>query len=72
VDVALADHQVAVFKITGIRLYPKDNFPTDVVYGRTDNATLRLVTCGGGFDEQSHHYLANVVAFASLVSSRRG
>lgn len=69
VDVTLADHQVAVFKITGVRLYPKSHFPTSAVYGFTDYAALRLITCGGSFDEQSRHYTSNVVAFASLVSS---
>ncbi len=69
VDITLADHQVAVFKITGVRLYPKSHFPTSAVYGSTDYAALRLITCGGSFDEQSHHYRSNVVAFASLVSS---
>ena len=69
VDVTLADRQVAVFKITGVRLYPKDRFPTSAVYGDTGYAALRLITCGGGFDRRDHHYLSNVVAFASLVSS---
>jgi Sortase domain len=69
VYITLADRQVAVFKITGVRLYPKDQFPTATVYGDTDYAALRLITCGGSFDEQSHHYNSNVVAFASLVSS---
>ena len=70
VYVTLADGQVAVFKITGVRLYRKSQFPTKTVYGNTDYAALRLITCGGSFDEQSHHYTSNVVAFASLVSSR--
>jgi hypothetical protein len=69
VDITLADQQVAVFKVTGVRLYPKDRFPTGTVYGNTSYAALRLITCGGGFDEQARHYLANIVAFASLVSS---
>jgi Sortase domain len=69
VYITLADRQVAVFKVTGVRLYPKDQFPTSTVYGNTDYAALRLITCGGSFDEQSHHYDSNVVAFASLVSS---
>jgi sortase family protein len=69
VDITLADRQVAVFRITGVRLYPKDRFPTGTVYGYTDYAALRLITCGGSFDERSRHYTANVVAFASLVSS---
>jgi hypothetical protein len=69
VYITLADRQVAVFKITGVRLYPKNQFPTNTVYGNTDYAALRLITCGGSFDEQSHHYSSNIVAFASLVSS---
>jgi hypothetical protein len=69
VDITLADRQVAVFTITGVRLYPKNRFPAGTVYGNTDYAALRLITCGGSFDEQSRHYTANVVAFASLVSA---
>jgi Sortase domain len=69
VYITLADRQVAVFQITGVRLYPKDRFPTSTVYGTTDYAALRLITCGGSFDEHSHHYDSNVVAFAALVSS---
>jgi len=70
VYITLADRQVAVFRITGVRLYPKDQFPTSTVYGNTDYAALRLITCGGSFDEQSHHYNSNVVAFASLASAQ--
>lgn len=70
VNVTLADHQVAVFKITGVRRYSKDRFPTSAVYGDTDYAALRLITCGGDFDAKTRHYLASVVAFASLLSSR--
>jgi hypothetical protein len=69
VYITLADRQVAVFRITGVRLYLKDRFPTGTVYGNTDYAALRLITCGGSFDAQSHHYTSNVVAFAALVSS---
>ncbi|HLI39385.1 MAG TPA: sortase, partial [Streptosporangiaceae bacterium] len=35
VDVTLADHQVAVFKVTAVRMYPKSHFPTSTVYGNT-------------------------------------
>ena len=70
VYITLADRQVAVFKITGVRLYPKDQFPTSTVYGSTDYAGLRLITCGGSLDARSHHYSSNVVVFASLVSSQ--
>ncbi|MGH9082683.1 MAG: class F sortase [Acidimicrobiales bacterium] len=72
VDVTLADGTVAVFSVTGVRQYPKADFPTNVVYGNTDFAALRLVTCGGSFDHTTGHYLANTVVFASLQSSHPG
>lgn len=68
-DVTLADGTVAVFTVTGVRQYPKADFPTGVVYGNTDFAGLRLITCGGTFDPTTGHYLANTVVFASLTSS---
>lgn len=60
----------AVFRIDGVRSYPKERFPTRLVYGRTDHAALRLITCGGPFDSAEGHYLENIVVFASLVGSR--
>lgn len=69
VKVTLADRRVAVFKVTGVRLYPKARFPGAVVYGGNGYPSLRLITCGGAFDARARHYLSNVVAFASLVSS---
>ena len=68
VDITLADHQVAVFKISGVRSYPKDQFPTTLIYGGISYAGLRLITCGGSFDYATGHYESNIVAFASLVS----
>jgi hypothetical protein len=72
VNVTLADRQVAVFKISAVRSYLKSQFPTSTIYGFTDYPSLRLITCGGSFDEQSGHYLSNVVVFASLMSSHPG
>lgn len=68
VEVTLADHTVAEFKISGVRQYPKDNFPTSAVYGNTTGATLRIITCGGTFDRTTGHYRSNIVAYASLIS----
>ena len=68
--VTRADGLVAVFTVDGVRSYPKDHFPTLLVYGKNDHAVLRLVTCGGPFDHATGHYLDNIVVFASLVGSR--
>ncbi len=69
VDVTLADGITAVFKVTGVREYAKDKYPANTIYAPTNYAALRLITCGGGFDSATGHYLGSVVVFASLVSS---
>jgi Sortase domain len=71
VSVTRADNTVAVFRIDRVVAYPKDHFPTLTVYGNTDNAALRLITCGGRFDLSTRNYESNIVAYASLVSSHR-
>ena len=70
VDVARADGSTARFAVTAVRSFPKDKFPTSLVYGDTAQAALRIVTCGGTFDTKTGHYRNNVVVFATLVSSR--
>jgi sortase (surface protein transpeptidase) len=45
----------------------KDAFPTQEVYGATDDPTLRLVTCGGEFDPAGRSYEENLVVFLELV-----
>lgn len=68
VRVTRADGRVAVFSVDGVRRYPKDRFPTMLVYGDTDVPALRLLTCGGAFDRATGHYLDNIVVFATLTS----
>ena len=68
VRVTRADGSVAVFVVDAVRLFPKKAFPTKLVYGDTDHAALRLITCGGPFDSAGH-YRDNVVVLASLVAS---
>jgi hypothetical protein len=70
VMVTRRDGSIAVFDVTGIRRYPKERFPTQLVYGDTDEAALRLITCGGSFDFSTGHYVDNIVVFATLVGSR--
>jgi hypothetical protein len=71
VDVKLADGVTAVFRVTGVREYRKSNFPAKAIYGVTDYAALRLITCGGAFDYATGHYLSSTVVFAILTSSRQ-
>jgi len=70
VDVRLADGITAIFRVTGVRQYLKSDFPAKAIYGQTNYAALRLITCGGAFDYITGHYLSSIIVFASLVSSR--
>jgi Sortase domain len=71
IDVTRADGITAVFRVTGVREYAKDKFPAAMIYGPTDYAALRLITCGGDFDFATGHYLSSVVVFAVLSSATR-
>lgn len=60
-----ADGSTVTFVAHRIEQHPKDEFPTEVVYGDTPETALRLITCGGSFDEKDRRYLANVIVFAN-------
>jgi hypothetical protein len=60
-----ADGSDVRFTVTGQRRYPKEEFPTDAVYGPVPGPELRLITCGGVFDRSSHQYRDNVVVYAT-------
>ena len=65
--VGRADGTMAVFTVTKVRKFAKDEFPTAAVYGPVPDAELRLITCGGIFDRSRGSYLSNVVVFARLA-----
>ncbi|MFE9251765.1 class F sortase [Streptomyces sp. NPDC007088] len=67
VEVRRSDGGTAVFSVTRITQYPKDRFPSLEVYGNTPDAQLRLITCGGEYSRDGHHYSDNVVVYARLV-----
>ena len=69
ISITLADRTVAVFEVERVVEYRKAQFPTLAVYGNTDHAALRLITCGGTFDPARHSYESNIVAYAALVSA---
>ncbi|GHF56083.1 hypothetical protein GCM10018790_37570 [Kitasatospora xanthocidica] len=71
VEVARADGTVAVFSVDSVETFAKDAFPDQKVYGKTPDAQLRLITCGGTYDKKRRDYLDNVVVFAHLESSHK-
>ena len=69
VYVTLADGKVAAFAVDGLQKVAKDAFPTASVYGKAGYPSLRLITCGGPFDEATGHYVDNVIVYAHLIGS---
>jgi hypothetical protein len=69
VRVTRADNTVAVFLVDSVEKYAKATFPTLKVFGDTNHAGLRLITCGGMFNRSKGGYQANIVVYAHLVSS---
>jgi hypothetical protein len=69
IAISRADGTVATFAVDAVRRYPKTAFPTQLVYGNTPDAALRLVSCGGSFDHATGHYRDNIVVFATLIAA---
>jgi sortase (surface protein transpeptidase) len=65
VRVTRADGSIAIFAVDDVRRFRKTRFPSQLVYGNTNHAALRLITCGGPIE--GGHYRDNIVVRASLV-----
>jgi hypothetical protein len=72
VYVTLKDGRTALFRVYSAALYSKAEFPDNTIYGYTSWPSLRLVTCGGQFDDSTGHYLSNTVVFAQYVGQQAG
>jgi Sortase domain len=70
VSVTREDGRTAVFTVTRVDQFSRSRFPTRAVYGPIDHAGLRLITCGGHYDEAKKEYRDNVVVFARLEAVR--
>ena len=67
VNINREDGSVAQFKIIQLAEYDQNNFPTETVYGNTQTAQLRIITCSGTFDTTTQHYTQNTVVYAELL-----
>ena len=66
-SVLRADGTTAEFAVSEVETYAKRDFPTARIYAGTGAATLRIITCGGAYDEETGRYRSNTVVFADLV-----
>lgn len=71
VEVHRDDDTTAVFVVDRVEQVAKDAFPTEAVYAPTSDSEIRLITCGGVFNEQTRSYEDNVVVFGHLTEAYR-
>jgi sortase (surface protein transpeptidase) len=62
--VETSDGQSHRFVVDTAHAFSKNSFPTQLVYGPTPLAELRLITCTGSFDRATHNYSENLVVTA--------
>lgn len=67
VEVSRKDGTTARFRVRRTEQIAKSSFPTEAVYGDTTEPELRLITCGGGFDQAAHSYRDNIIVYATLI-----
>ena len=64
VTVTYDDGSQRAFTVTSVELVPKPEVSVNGVFARDGERVLRLVTCGGEFDDSVHSYRSNVVVTA--------
>jgi sortase (surface protein transpeptidase) len=69
ITVTRQDGSTAVFRVQQVKRFAKEAFPTRAVYGNLDHAGLRVITCGGAFDNQARSYVDDIVVFADLIAT---
>lgn len=69
VEVDRQDGRTVTFEVYRVDQFAKSSFPTVDVYGPTAGPELRVITCGGEFDDEVGHHTDNTVVYARMVSS---
>lgn len=64
VTVTLADGRALRFVVYRVQQVAKAAFPWGEVAADTAGPELRLITCGGGFNRSTGHYVDNVIVYA--------
>jgi sortase (surface protein transpeptidase) len=67
IHVRLQDGSTVKFAARSMLRVPKNRFPTKLVYARTQQPTLRLITCAGPLNYATGHHPDNYIVFATLA-----
>lgn len=71
IEVTRQDRSVAVFEVNSVEHFDKAGLPHERVYADFSRPVLRLITCGGQWRGGGVGYADNIIAFASLIDSRK-
>ncbi|MDA3630442.1 class F sortase [Saccharopolyspora sp. WRP15-2] len=66
ISIDRVDGSKLTYVVDRVETAAKDRFPTDAVYGDVPRPEIRLITCGGAFDESARSYEDNVIVFGHL------
>lgn len=69
IEITRADGSTVKFRVSGLKQFEQANFPTQEVYGNLKYPGLRLITCGGSFNQQTESYTQNTVVYAFMIKS---
>lgn len=70
ISITRQDGKTAIFRVTSVGLYSQNDFPSGRVYQDTQVPSLRLITCGGAFDWNTHLYLDRTIVWATFAGER--
>ena len=68
-NVDRVDGTTATFTVEKLERYAQEEFPTERVYGMTEGAELRLITCTGIYSKGAARYSHNLVVYAKFVET---
>jgi sortase (surface protein transpeptidase) len=57
------------FIVERLERHPKTALPTNRIWPTTSKPLLRLITCGGSFNDATRHYRDNLIVYAARAGS---
>jgi hypothetical protein len=70
--VRMSDGKVAQYRVTKVEEIAKRRLPIDQIFDRDGPPALRIVTCGGPYDERNGGYRDNLVVSAAPAGTSTG
>jgi len=69
ITVTHEDGTRSTFMVRDSEQQPKDALPVERIWNKTTDPVLRLITCGGDFDQSARSYRSNVIVYAVAMPS---